>query len=281
MRGVLLWILGSVVLLAAGCAMKPETPSRWPDASGRVVAGQPGAGLEVVRVAVDPTLAPLARALEPLYEGRRPGIDLVLYEGVRTQRLDQPSWLAMRLERGAEADAYLCESERQILELTRPPEGHAAWLGNTLAVVVARGSPLDGSQIAGRRVPVHIALERSALGRWTRASLREAGLWGEVSLAAGNFDGGEPIVERVSYFAQRQPPEQSYGVVFGSDADPRRVEIVGYLDQPRGDATIHHVAWFSEAGADFAQWVLTDPDARAWAGRAGFIVAESGSGAKR
>ena len=260
-------------ILGLGCAMPPETPSRWADASGRAEAAG-GQQLVPVRVAVDPTLADLARALEPVFEGQRPGIDLVIYEGVRTQRLDQPAWLAMRLERGAEADAYLSESERQVLDLTRVPTGHAAWLGNTLAVVAPRGSMLDESQLVSRRTPVHIALERSALGRWTRTSLREAGLWGEVSLAAGNFDGGEPIVERVSYFARRQPPEASFGIVFGSDVDPARVGIVGYLDQPHGDPTIHHVAWFSEAGEDFAQWLLTDHNARAWAARAGFVVPE-------
>ncbi|MFI4882050.1 MAG: hypothetical protein ACIAQU_05650 [Phycisphaerales bacterium JB064] len=280
MRALFPGVIGWLAVVMAGCAMKPETPSRWPDASGQTAA-VPRPGLTPVRVAVDPTLAALARALEPLYEGQRPGLDLVLYEGVRTQRLDQPAWLAMRLERGAEADAYLTESEQQIQELTRTPDGHAAWLGNTLAVVAPRGSSLDGSQLVGRKTPVHIALERSALGRWTRASLREGGLWGEVSLAAGNFDTGEAIVERVSYFARRQPPEESFGIVFGSDIDTRRVKLVGYLDQPRGDATVHHVAWFSDAGADFARWVLTDADARAWASRAGFIVPEGSAEGKR
>ncbi|MEO1278155.1 MAG: substrate-binding domain-containing protein [Planctomycetota bacterium] len=267
----------AVAVLGLGCAMPPETPSRWADASGRAEA-VPGERLVAVRVAVDPTLAKLARALEPVFEGQRPGIDLVLHEGVRTQRLDQPAWLAMRLERGAEADAYLSESERQILDLTRTPTGHAAWLGNTLAVVAPRGSMLDQSQLTGRSTPVHIALERSALGRWTRASLRQAGLWGEVALAAGNFDSGEAIVERVSYFARRQPPEASFGVVFGSDVDPARVGIVGYLDQPREEPTIHHVAWFSEAGEDFARWLLANHDARAWAARAGFVVPEGAPG---
>ncbi|MGD1916433.1 MAG: molybdate ABC transporter substrate-binding protein [Phycisphaerales bacterium] len=269
--------LAVTAMLGLGCAMPPETPSRWADASGRAEAG-PGPDAVPVRVAVAPTLAVLARSLAPIYEGQRPGIDLVLHEGVRTQRLDQPAWLAMRLERGAEAAAYLSESEQQLLELTRTPEGHAAWLGNTLAVVAPRGSSLDESQLTGRRTPVHIALERSALGRWTRASLREAGLWGEVALEAGNFDGGEAIVERVSYFARRQPPEASFGIVFGSDVDPARVGIVGYLDQPRGDPTIHHVAWFSDAGEDFARWLMTDHDARAWAARAGFVVPEGAPG---
>lgn len=262
------------VALVAGCAMKPETASRWPDASGRAEAA-PGRGLEAVRVAVDPALAGLLRTLEPLYEGARPGVDLVIYEGARTGRMDQAQWLAMRLERGARADAYVCESGHGLDELTRAPEGRSPWLGNTLAVVVPKGSQLDRRELALRRAPVHIALERTALGRWTRASLRESGLWGEVSLASGNFDGGEAIVERVSYFAKRPTPEESFGIVFGSDADATRVRIVGYLDQPRGDATIHHVAWFSEAGADLAQWLLTDGDARAAASRAGFIVAET------
>jgi len=253
--------------------MSPETPSRWPDASGRDDAS-PRPGAAVVRVAVDPTLAPLARALEPIYEGQRPGVDLVLFEGARTQRLDRPAWLAMRLERGAEADAYLSESEQQILELTRTPKGHEAWLGNTLAVIVPRNSSLDASQLTGRRTPVHVALERSALGRWTRASLREAGLWGEVALASGNFDGGEAIVERVSYFARRRPPEVSFGIVFGSDVDAERVSVVGYLDQPKGDPTIHYVAWFTEAGEDFSRWLRSDPDALAFARRAGFVPPE-------
>ena len=268
-------ILLILILGLVGCAMKPETVSRWPDASGR---GQvvPVEGLESVRVAVDPVLAALVRRLEPLYEGARPGIDLVVYEGARTARMDQADWLAMRLERGAEADAYLSESVHQIDGLTRTPLGTAAWVGNTLAVVVAQGSTLDRRELAMRRAPVHVALERTALGRWTRASLRESGLWGEVSLASGNFDGGEMIVERVSFFARRQPPEQSFGIVFGSDADPSRVRIVGYLDQPRGDATIHHVAWFSDAGADLAEWLLTDAEARAIAARMGFIVPGAG-----
>jgi hypothetical protein len=255
--------------------MKPETVSRWPDASGR---GEivPGRGLEPVRVAVDPAMVPLVRRLEPLYEGARPGIDLIIYEGARTARMDRAEWLAMRLERGAEADAYLSESVHQIEELTRSPLGEAAWLGNTLAVVVARGSMLDRRELALRRAPVHVALERTALGRWTRASLRESGLWGEVSLASGNFDGGEAIVERVSYFAKRRPPEESFGIVFGTDADARRVRIVGYLDQPQGDATIHHVAWFSDAGGDLAQWLLTDGEAMALAARMGFVVPEAG-----
>jgi len=185
-----------------------------------------------------------------------------------------PAWLAMRLERGAEADAYLSESEQQILELTRTPKGHEAWLGNTLAVIVPRNSSLDASQLTGRRTPVHVALERSALGRWTRASLREAGLWGEVALASGNFDGGEAIVERVSYFARRRPPEVSFGIVFGSDVDAERVSVVGYLDQPKGDPTIHYVAWFTEAGEDFSRWLRSDPDALAFARRAGFVPPE-------
>ncbi|OAB61723.1 hypothetical protein AY599_05105 [Leptolyngbya valderiana BDU 20041] len=275
MRGVVCSILLILILGLVGCAMKPETVSRWPDASGR---GQvvPVEGLELVRVAVDPVLAALVRRLEPLYEGARPGIDLVVYEGARTARMDQAEWLAMRLERGADADAYLSESVHQIDGLTRTPLGTAAWVGNTLAVVVAQGSTLDRRELAMRRAPVHIALERTALGRWTRASLRESGLWGEVSLASGNFDGGEMIVERVSFFARRQPPEQSFGIVFGSDADLSRVRIVGYLDQPRGDATVHHVAWFSDAGADLAEWLLTDAEARAIAARMGFIVPGAG-----
>lgn len=263
------------MLAVVGCAMKPETPSRWPDASGRLEA-QPGRGLEAVRVAVDPALAPLARRLEPLYEGAKPGVDLIIYEGARTPRMDRASWLAMRLERGAEADAYLSESVHQIDELTRTPLGEAAWIGNTLAVVVPKGSTLDRRELALRRAPVHVALERTALGRWTRASLRESGLWGEVSLASGNFDGGEAIVERVSYFARRPTPEESFGVVFGSDADAARVRIVGYLDQPAGDATIHHVAWFTDAGDDLARWLLGDPEAMAVAARMGFVVPEGG-----
>lgn len=270
-----LWVcLVLVLFVGGGCAMGPETVSRWPDASGRTEA-VPGQDVVAVRVAVDPVLAPLLRTLEPLYEGARPGVDLVVYEGARTGRMDQAEWLSMRLERGAEADAYLSESGHGLDELTRAPEGRAAWLGNTLAVVVPKGSQLDRRELALRRAPVHVALERTALGRWTRASLRESGLWGEVSLASGNFDGGEAIVERVSYFAKRPTPEESFGIVFGSDADASRVRIVGYLDQPRGDATIHHVAWFSEAGADLAQWLLADGGARAAAERAGFVVAET------
>jgi|GEM_PF-6883125 len=254
--------------------MKPETVSRWADASGRTEA-IPRRGLTPVRVAVDPALAPLLRTLEPLYEGARPGLDLVVHEGARTGRMDQAEWLAMRLERGAEADAYLSESGHALDELTRAPDGRAPWLGNTLAVVVPKGSQLDRRELALRRAPVHVALERTALGHWTRASLRESGLWGEVSLASGNFDGGEAIVERVSYFAKRPTPEESFGIVFGSDADASRVRVVGYLDQPRGDATIHHVAWFTEAGADLAQWLLTDGGALMAAERAGFVVAET------
>ncbi len=267
-----LWVC---VLIGCGCAMKPETFSRWPDASGRAEA-VPGRGLVAVRVAVDPVLAPLVRRLEPLYEGTTPGIDLVIYEGARTARMDQADWLAMRLDRGAEADAYLSESVHQIGDLTRTPMGEGPWLGNTLAVVVANGSTLDRRELAMGRAPVHVALERTALGRWTRASLRESGLWGEVALASGNFDGGEMIVERVSYFAKRSPPEESFGVVFGSDADARRVRIVGYLDQPHGDATMHHAAWFSEAGADFVRWLVQDSDALQTASRMGFFVPEDG-----
>lgn len=255
--------------------MKPETVSRWPDASGRADA-TPGRGLIPVRVAVDPVLSSLARRLEPLYEGVRPGVDLVIYEGARTARMDQADWLAMRLDRGAEADAYLSESVHQIADLTRTPMGEGPWLGNTLAVVVAKGSTLDRRELAMGRAPVHVALERTALGRWTRASLRESGLWGEVALASGNFDGGEMIVERVSYFAKRSPPEESFGVVFGSDADAGRVRIVGYLDQPRGDATIHHAAWFTDAGSDFVRWLVEDADALRTAARMGFVVPEGG-----
>lgn len=275
MRGVVVCWLWVCVLGVCGCALEPETVSRWPDASGRTEAA-PQPGLTPVRVAVDPVLAALVRRLEPLYEGARPGIDLVVHEGARTARMDRAEWLSMRLERGAEADAYLSESVHRIAELTRRPMGEAAWLGNTLAVVVPKGSRLDRRELAMRRAPVHIALERTALGRWTRASLRESGLWGEVSLASGNFDGGEAIVERVSYFARRRPPEESFGIVFGSDADAARVRIVGYLDQPRGDAAIHHVAWFTDAGADLAQWLLSDAEARAVAARMGFVVAEGG-----
>jgi ABC-type molybdate transport system substrate-binding protein len=273
-RGVMAgWVLACLLVLG-GCAMKPETVSRWPDASGRAEA-VPGPGLAAVRVAVDPALAALLRGLEPLYEGARPGVDLVIYEGARTGRMDQSEWLAMRLERGAQADVYVSESGHGLDELTRTPAGSAPWLGNTLAVVVPRGSQLDRRELALRRAPVHIALERTALGRWTRASLRESGLWGEVSLASGNIYGGAAIEERVAYFAKRPTPEESFGIVFGSDADASRVRVVGYLDQPRGDATIHHVAWFSEAGADLAQWLLSDTEARAAAARAGFVVAET------
>lgn len=266
-----IWAL-ALALAQSGCAMAPETPSRWPDASGKALA-EPGEGLVPLRVAVDPTLAPLARLLEPLYEAQHPGVDLVIHVGVRDGRRDSPAWLAMRLERGAEADAYLAESTHRLDDLTRRPLGRSAWLGNALAVVAPAGSGLDAGSLIARDVPVHVALDRTALGRWTRASLREAGLWGEVSLAAGNFDHGAAIVERVAYFASRPTPEHGLGIVFGSDASDRRVRVVGYLDQPRGDPTIHVVAWFTGSGEAFARWLLTSPDARQAATRAGFLVA--------
>ncbi len=274
MRGVMAGWVWVCLLVVGGCAMTPETVSRWPDASGRAET-VPGRGLTAVRGAVEPARPAGLRTNEPLYEGARPGVDLVIYEGARTGRMDRAEWLAMRLERGAQADVYVSESGQRIDELTRTAAGSAPWLGNTLAVVVPKGSQLDRRELALRRAPVHIALERTALGHWTRASLRESGLWGEVSLASGNFDSGEAIVERVAYFAKRPTPEESFGIVFGSDADANRVRIVGYLDQPRGDSTIHHVAWFSEAGADLARWLLGDADARAAAARAGFVVAET------
>lgn len=265
--GLVVWALA-----LAGCAMDPAEPSRWPDASG-LAQTTPAPGLVPLRVAVDPTLATLIRGLEPLYEAQHPGVDMLIYEGVRDGRRDGPAWLAMRLDRGALADAYLAESGHRLDELTNKPLGRAAWLGNTLAVIAPAGSGLDSASLTARSVPVHVAMERSALGRWTRASLREAGLWGEVSLAAGRFDHGASIVERVAYFARRPTPEMGLGIVLGSDAVDDRVRVVGYLDQPRGDPTIHEAAWFGDAGEALVGWLRASPDARAAATRAGFLVA--------
>ncbi|MEO1009065.1 MAG: substrate-binding domain-containing protein [Planctomycetota bacterium] len=264
-------------LLLASCAARIDEPWRWPSVDPPAGAA-PGVGLVPVRVAVAPSLVPLMERLEPYYEAARPGVDLVIHAGPKTGEVDPARWLALRLERGAEADAFLAESMGQVDALEREVQGSMAWLGNTLAVVVPRGSTLDRRELALGRAPVHIALQRSELGRWTRASLRESELWGDVSLAAGVFDDGSAIIERVRYFYEQTTPQrgrqESFGIVFGSDAHAAqdRVRVVGYLDQPRGDPLVHAIAWFTDEGAALASWLAESEDARVAAARGGFIV---------
>ncbi|GIW74165.1 MAG: hypothetical protein KatS3mg103_0687 [Phycisphaerales bacterium] len=199
-------------------------------------------------------------------------MDLVLHEGARTGRLDQAQWLALRLDRGAQADAYLAESVQTVRDRTRTPAGWAPWLGNTLVVVAPRGVGVPASALGDRTTPVHLALERTALGRWTRAALRQAGLWDEVAPTAGLFDNGRAIVQRLHESAQRDPPRPALGIVLGSDADPARVEIVGRLAPPADDPPVHAVAWLTQAGEDLASWLRHDPSARRTALAMGFLL---------
>jgi len=279
-RLVALSVLVSLSAAMAGCAPR-EASWRWAEAGGAGAGGAVGGDRVAVHAAVAPTLLALLERLEPLYEAASPGVDLVLHGGVRTGELDRAQWLSMRLERGARADLFVAEAAWQVDELTRTPRGRQPWLGNALAVIAPRGSGLDRRGLASGAAPVHIALARTALGRWTRRSLRASGLWGDVSLAAGLYDNADAIVQRVGHGARGAPA--GYGVVLASDAVAASagaggpVRVVGYLDQPPGEPTVHELAWFTDEGGDLARWLADSEDARSAAAAMGFVVRAGGT----
>lgn len=206
-----------------------------------------------IHVLAADTFGALLDRLEPMFEREHPGVDLVVTYGVSSPPLDADQTLSRAVNAGQTIDVILVDDAVQLKRLARQPSAVTPWLSNRLVLIRTRGTGLRLIDLSTGVCEVSVALERSALGRATRAALRERGVWSGMSGRVGLFDGGPAIVARVA--SERLEP--ALGIVFASDAatTKRSITVVAVLD---AEGVGHVAATWTVDGRMFARWLRSD-----------------------
>jgi ABC-type molybdate transport system substrate-binding protein len=269
---VRLWWIGLLALLAACAGRGVNGPAPEPEP----LEPRTDARNEVLVVYAAPTLAALVERLAAVYEAENPDIRVRVRTGQRGPVLDPWGNIARDINAGAAVDVLAAERAWQIDELTRPPPVRRQWLGNELVAVTGRASRLRLIDLSTGWCGVAVALERTALGRDSRASLEARGVWSTVAERVERFDDAAAILERARWGADS---EHVLGIVYRTDARGAAAEgtrVVGRLALPAGEELVHELAAWTPRGEALVAW-LTGEHAAAVAREMGFGWARSGN----
>lgn len=255
---------GSILMMVvlAGCSGGNQTRD---EVEPRVI---PTNGAQPVHVLSSQVFASVMGPLESAFEREHPEFDLVVTYGVERAPLDADQDLQTIIGDGAQADVFLAGDLRQVEEVSRAPMSIVPWLGNRLVLVRRSRSRLRMIDLSKGNCEVAVALERTPLGRASRAALEARGIWSGISERVGLFGDGETILSRTGSLGL----DPVLGIVYASTRlnSELPIEVAGVIaDEDLVDQ--HVVSVWSEDGGRFAEWLIS-PAAQRIASQSGFLA---------
>jgi ABC-type molybdate transport system substrate-binding protein len=209
-----------------------------------------------VRLFVPEMFRSLLERLEPMYEERTPGVNLVVYYGEDQPPLSAEQALVVDIDAGATVDAFISADDKYVTELLTRPERIEKWLTNEIVLIRPRTAPLRLIDLSKGSCQVAVALDRTALGRATRSALERRGIWESVTGRVGLFEDGQAIQTRVA----SRDLDACLGVVYRSDLwnTPERVRVIGPLEPGDETPLVHYVASWTGEGSRLIDWLGSD-----------------------